>query len=81
MLAGRAGGARAAQGARVSRWSSSPTSPTSRAARQRRAIVEAMHARLAPALPLDEFRVCYHDDADGCECRKPKAGPAAGRGA
>ena len=33
-----------------------------------------MHERLAALLPLDEFRVCYHDDADGCDCRKPKPG-------
>jgi D-glycero-D-manno-heptose 1,7-bisphosphate phosphatase len=25
-------------------------------------------------LPIDEFRVCYHDDADQCTCRKPRAG-------
>jgi D-glycero-D-manno-heptose 1,7-bisphosphate phosphatase len=41
---------------------------------QTRETVEAMHAHLAAALPLDEIRVCYHDDADGCECRKPKSG-------
>ena len=33
-----------------------------------------MHARLAELLPLDDIRVCPHDDADGCECRKPKPG-------
>lgn len=42
--------------------------------RQTRATVEAMHERLASLLPIDEFRVCWHDDADGCECRKPKPG-------
>jgi D-glycero-D-manno-heptose 1,7-bisphosphate phosphatase len=41
---------------------------------QRREIVDAMHARLASVLPIDEFRVCDHDDGDGCACRKPKAG-------
>jgi D-glycero-D-manno-heptose 1,7-bisphosphate phosphatase len=40
--------------------------------RQRREVVEAIHAKLAATLPIDEFRVCYHDDADGCECRKPR---------
>ena len=39
-----------------------------------RAVVEAMHARLAAALPLDEIRVCYHDAADQCSCRKPAPG-------
>ncbi len=42
---------------------------------QTRETVEAMHAELvARGLPLDGFHVCYHDDADACECRKPKAG-------
>jgi D-glycero-D-manno-heptose 1,7-bisphosphate phosphatase len=42
--------------------------------RQRREVVEAMHAQLASQLPLDEFRVCYHDDGDDCACRKPRPG-------
>lgn len=41
---------------------------------QRREEVEAIHARLAAALPIDEFRVCYHDDPDDCACRKPRPG-------
>ena len=41
---------------------------------QSRAAVEAIHARLASALPIDDFRACYHDDGDGCGCRKPKPG-------
>jgi D-glycero-D-manno-heptose 1,7-bisphosphate phosphatase len=41
---------------------------------QTRATVEAIHAKLSTALPIDEFRVCYHDDRDGCACRKPKPG-------
>jgi D-glycero-D-manno-heptose 1,7-bisphosphate phosphatase len=36
--------------------------------------VETLHAALKARLPLDEFRVCYHDDADRCPCRKPEAG-------
>ena len=36
--------------------------------------VEAIHQALAAALPIDEFRVCYHNDADGCGCRKPAPG-------
>ncbi len=39
-----------------------------------REVIEAMHAKLMTELPLDEVRVCYHVDADGCECRKPKPG-------
>jgi D-glycero-D-manno-heptose 1,7-bisphosphate phosphatase len=41
---------------------------------QRRAVVDAMHDRLGSSLPIDEFRVCDHDDRDACGCRKPKAG-------
>ena len=41
---------------------------------QQRGVIDAMHARLASALPIDEFRVCDHDDSDECACRKPKAG-------
>jgi D-glycero-D-manno-heptose 1,7-bisphosphate phosphatase len=39
-----------------------------------RAAVERIHAALGEALPLDGFYVCYHDDGDRCECRKPKPG-------
>ena len=39
-----------------------------------RAIVEAMHARLADVLPLDGIEVCYHTRADHCLCRKPQPG-------
>jgi transaldolase len=42
--------------------------------RQTRDVVEAINARLAAELPLDEFRVCYHDDDAGCACRKPGPG-------
>jgi len=36
--------------------------------------VERIHAHLRMQLPLHDIRVCYHDDADECECRKPKPG-------
>ena len=42
--------------------------------KQSATIVEAMHARLRRELPLDDIKVCYHGDADGCDCRKPKPG-------
>lgn len=37
-------------------------------------VVQAMHAKLRSSLPIDGFYVCYHDDADRCDCRKPKPG-------
>ncbi len=41
---------------------------------QTRARVEAIHELLLRTLPLDGVKVCYHDDADGCSCRKPAPG-------
>ena len=37
-------------------------------------IGEEMHRRLAAALPVDAVEVCYHTQAEGCDCRKPQAG-------
>jgi D-glycero-D-manno-heptose 1,7-bisphosphate phosphatase len=39
-----------------------------------RETLDAIHARLRAMLPLDEIRVCPHDDADRCACRKPRPG-------
>jgi D-glycero-D-manno-heptose 1,7-bisphosphate phosphatase len=36
--------------------------------------VEAMNRALVERLPLDDVRVCTHDDADHCACRKPAPG-------
>ena len=41
---------------------------------QTRESVAAIHERLMSLLPLDEIRVCWHDDEDHCDCRKPKPG-------
>ncbi len=42
--------------------------------KQRRETVEAINRVLMSELILDDIRVCYHVDADGCSCRKPKPG-------
>ena len=39
-----------------------------------RRTVEAMHAELRRLLPLDDIMACYHGQADGCDCRKPRPG-------
>lgn len=36
--------------------------------------VEELHQHVLKHLAVDEIFVCYHDDRDGCECRKPKPG-------
>lgn len=41
---------------------------------QRREVVEAINQVLRDHLPLDDMRVCYHDDSDRCSCRKPEPG-------
>lgn len=41
---------------------------------QRRDVVEAINAHLRALLPVDDIRVCYHDDRDACACRKPAPG-------
>lgn len=38
------------------------------------AVVDAMHERLFARMPLDDIKVCPHDDGDGCKCRKPQPG-------
>lgn len=38
------------------------------------ASVKAINARMRQMLPLDEIRMCPHDNADNCACRKPKPG-------
>lgn len=38
------------------------------------ATMEAMHARLKAAMPIDAVYVCPHDSGEGCGCRKPAPG-------
>lgn len=42
--------------------------------KQTEAGVQAIHEHLATLIDVDEFRTCFHDDADGCLCRKPAPG-------
>lgn len=42
--------------------------------RTTRTAIEAMHAKLRVAVPIDDLKVCFHVDADQCSCRKPKPG-------
>lgn len=41
---------------------------------QSRRQVEATNALVRQRVPVDDVRVCYHDDGDGCSCRKPRPG-------
>lgn len=41
---------------------------------QTRVTVEAQNSIIQSRLPVREIFVCYHDDPDGCDCRKPRPG-------
>jgi len=41
---------------------------------QTREAVEQINQRLAEQLPLSAIFTCFHDDQDGCDCRKPRPG-------
>lgn len=41
---------------------------------QQRAVVDAINAELKRITGVDAIYTCFHDDADGCACRKPKPG-------
>jgi D-glycero-D-manno-heptose 1,7-bisphosphate phosphatase len=42
--------------------------------RTSRATVEAMHDVIRSTLEVDDIKACFHTNADGCACRKPKPG-------
>jgi D-glycero-D-manno-heptose 1,7-bisphosphate phosphatase len=37
-------------------------------------VIEQMHKNIKSELKIDVIKVCFHDDLDGCHCRKPKPG-------
>jgi D-glycero-D-manno-heptose 1,7-bisphosphate phosphatase len=39
-----------------------------------RSDIELINDFLQTSLPIDEFRTCYHDSVDACDCRKPLPG-------
>jgi transaldolase len=42
--------------------------------KQSKSVVEQIHKKLFDVLPIDDILVCYHDDSDQCDCRKPAPG-------
>lgn len=41
---------------------------------QSKGVVESINTALLGSLPLQDILVCYHDNQDGCNCRKPRPG-------
>jgi D-glycero-D-manno-heptose 1,7-bisphosphate phosphatase len=39
-----------------------------------RLVVDQINKFLKDSLPIDEIYTCYHEDADNCNCRKPRPG-------
>lgn len=41
---------------------------------QSRAVVDDINTLVCSLVGIDHVRVCFHDDGDGCACRKPQPG-------
>ena len=41
---------------------------------QTRDVVESINQLLLERLPIEKVYTCFHDNADACDCRKPKPG-------
>jgi D-glycero-D-manno-heptose 1,7-bisphosphate phosphatase len=41
---------------------------------QRRELIDCINQLIAEAAGVDDLLVCWHDDADDCQCRKPRPG-------
>lgn len=39
-----------------------------------RETVETIHDYISICLPINDFYACFHEDKDGCNCRKPLPG-------
>lgn len=41
---------------------------------QKKEIVDEINAHVVKSLGLTDLKVCFHDEGDGCACRKPEPG-------
>lgn len=48
--------------------------PDVKSGAQRKEVVVSMHEYMRCKIACDDIKVCYHDDSDCCDCRKPNPG-------